>query len=71
LEEAFVLFLQAFAECGACPARGQIHKNFGLVHGHSGDYENAELQLQNAAELMPEDPHVREALAIVRSGRER
>ena len=70
-KEAFVLFRQALAECGACPARGQIHKNFGLVYGHSGDYQSAELQLQKAAELMPDDTEVREALAIVRSGRER
>lgn len=70
LEEAFVLFRQALAECGACPARGQIHKNFGLVYGHSGDYQSAELQRQKAAELMPDDTEVREALAIVRSGGE-
>ena len=70
-EEAFVLFRQALAECGACPARGQIHKNFGLVYRHSGDCQSAELQMQKAAELMPDNTEVREALAIVRSVRER
>ncbi|MDE0103503.1 MAG: tetratricopeptide repeat protein [Bryobacterales bacterium] len=64
-EEAFVLFRQALAECGACPARGENHKTFGLVYGHSGDYQSTELQLQKAAELMPDDTEVREALAIV------
>ena len=66
-----MLFRQFLAECGACAARGQIHKNFGLVYGHSGDYHSAEIQLQNAADLMPDDTEVREALAIVSSGRER
>ncbi len=70
-EEQFVLFRQALAECGACPARGQIQRNSGLVYGHSGDYQSAELQLQNAAEILPDDTEVREAIVIVRSGRER
>ena len=66
-----MLFWQALAECGACAARGQIHKNFGLVYGRSGDYQSAELQMQNAVDILPDDTEVREAIVIVRSGRER
>ena len=46
--KAFDLFRQALEVCGDCPARGQIHKNFGLVYGHSGDFPNAERELMKA-----------------------
>lgn len=65
-DEAFGLFREALEVCGDCPARGQIHKNFGLVYGHSGDNRNAERELVRALELLPDDPEVAAALRIVR-----
>ena len=70
-KQAFSLFKQALEVCGACPARGQIHKNLGLVYGHSGDYASAESELEKAADLLPQDREVSEALAIVRSNLEK
>ena len=66
-DRAFDLFRQALEACGNCPARGQIHKNFGLVYGHSGDYGNAAAQLSKALELHPDDEEIEQALRIVRS----
>lgn len=64
--EAFGLFEQALSACGQCPARGQIHKNFGLTYGHAGELEGAERELLQALKLLPDDPEVRQALRIVR-----
>ena len=68
--EAFDLFQQALAACGQCPARGQIHKNFGLTYGHAGELEAAERELLQALELLPDDPEVQQALRIVRQSRQ-
>ena len=68
--EAFDLFQQALAVCGQCPARGQIHKNFGLTYGHAGELEAAERELLQALELLPDDPEVQQALRIVRQSRQ-
>lgn len=68
--EAFDLFRQALAACGQCPARGQIHKNFGLTYGHAGELEAAERELLQALELLPDDPEVQQALRIVRQSRQ-
>ena len=67
--EAFDLFQQALAACGQCPARGQIHKNFGLTYGHAGKLEEAERELLQALKLLPDDPEVQQALRIVRQSR--
>ncbi|MDE0110400.1 MAG: tetratricopeptide repeat protein [Bryobacterales bacterium] len=67
--EAFDLFQQALAACGQCPARGQIHKNFGLTYGHAGELEEAERELLQALKLLPDDPEVQQALRIVRQSR--
>ena len=64
--KAFQLFRQALEACGSCPAKGQIHKNFGLVYGHAGDYANAEAELAKALELLPQDTEIQEALRVVR-----
>ena len=64
--KAFDLFRQALEVCGDCPARGQIHKNFGLVYGHSGDFPSAERELMKAQRLLPDDVEVQEALRVVR-----
>ena len=64
---AFELFQQALEACGNCPARGQIHKNFGLVYGHSGDFTSALDELLKARRLLPDDRDVDTALEIVRS----
>ncbi len=64
-ERAFGLFEQALDVCGNCPARGEIHKNFGLVYGHSGDYARARAELLKAATLLPRDTEVRQALDII------
>lgn len=64
--KAFELFRQALDACGGCPARGQIHKNFGLVYGHSGDYERAAAELIKALDLLPEDEEIKQALEVVR-----
>ena len=56
--EAFDLFQQALAACGQCPARGHIHKNFGLTYGHAGKLEEAERELLQALKLLPDDPEV-------------
>ncbi|MDE0102314.1 MAG: tetratricopeptide repeat protein [Bryobacterales bacterium] len=66
-DRAFDLFRQALEACGDCPARGQIHKNFGLVYGHSGDYGKAAEQLSKALELHPDDEEIVRALRIVQS----
>lgn len=66
-DRAFDLFRQALEACGTCPARGQIHKNFGLVYGHSGDYAKAAEELSKALELHPGDEEIERALRIVRS----
>ena len=66
-EQAFSLFQQALDVCGDCPARGGIHKNFGLTYGHAGDYANAERELEAARELLPDDGEIARALAIVRA----
>lgn len=67
--EAFDLFRQALAACGQCPARGQIHKNFGLTYGHAGELEEAERELLQALKFLPGDPEVQQALQIVRESR--
>ena len=64
--KAFDLFRQALDACGDCPARAQIHKNFGLVYGHSGDFPSAERELMKAQRLLPDDAEVQEALRVVR-----
>ena len=64
--KAFDLFRQALDVCGTCPARAQIHKNLGLVYGHSGDFRNAERELLEAHRLLPDDAEIREALRVVR-----
>ncbi len=66
-EQAFDLFRQALDACGSCPAKGQIHKNFGLTLGHAGDYRKALDELQRAQDLLPDDPEVRQALEVVRA----
>ena len=68
--EAFDLFRQALAACGECPARGQIHKNFGLTYGHAGEFEDAERELLRALELLPDDTEVQQALRIVKQSRQ-
>lgn len=64
--KAFGLFRQALEACGNCPAKAHIHKNFGLVYGHSGDFPSAERELMKAQRLLPDDVEVREALRVVR-----
>ena len=66
-DRAFELFRQALEACGNCPARGQIHKNFGLVYGHSGDYASAAEELSKALQLLPDDEEIKRALKIVQS----
>ncbi|MDE0124718.1 MAG: tetratricopeptide repeat protein [Bryobacterales bacterium] len=66
-ESAFQLFRRALDACGHCPARGQIHKNFGLVYGHSGDFASALDELLKARRLLPDDRDVETALETVRS----
>ena len=68
--EAFDLFRQALEACGRCPARGQIHKNFGLTYGHAGKFEDAERELLQALDLLPDDPEVRQALQVVRQSQQ-
>lgn len=64
--KAFDLFRQALVVCGNCPAKGQIHKNFGLVYGHSGDFASATRELLEAQKLLPNDLEIQEALQVVR-----
>ena len=66
-DRAFELFEQALAACGSCPARGLIHKNFGLVYGHSGDYASASAELLKALDLLPDDEELKQALEVVQS----
>ena len=65
-DRAFELFGRALEACGDCPARGQIHKNFGLTYGHAGDFASAERELLRALPLLPEDREIRQALEVVR-----
>ena len=64
-QRAFGLFRQALEVCGGCPARGQIHKNFGIIYGQSGDYASAKRELEIARDLLPDDDGVRRALQVV------
>ncbi len=64
-QRAFGLFRQALEVCGDCPARGQIHKNFGIIYGQSGDYGSARRELEIARELLPNDDGVAQALQVV------
>ena len=64
-QRAFGLFRQALEACGDCPARGQIHKNFGIIYGQSGDYAAAKQELEFARELLPNDEGIRQALQVV------
>lgn len=64
-QRAFGLFRQALEVCGDCPARGQIHKNFGIIYGESGDYGSAQRELEIARELLPNDDGVTQALQVV------
>ncbi len=64
--KAFDLFRRALDVCGDCPAIAQIHKNFGLVYGHSGDFVSAERELVKAQRLLPDDAEIQEALRVVR-----
>ena len=66
-DKAFALFRQALDACGNCPAKGQIHKNFGLVYGHAGDYASAAAELLKALELLPDDEEIQQALEVVQS----
>lgn len=68
-QQAYELFRQALEVCGDCPARGQIHKNFGIIYAQSGDYSSAKRHLEIAQELSPEDDEIEQALQVVaRSG---
>ena len=70
-QRAFGLFRQALEACGDCLARGQIHKNFGIIYGQSVDYAAAERELEFARELLPNDEGIRQALQVVqRSARD-
>lgn len=64
-QRAYELFGQALEVCGDCPARGQIHKNFGIIYGQSGDYASAKRHLEIAQELSPEDEEIKQALQVV------
>ena len=64
--KAFELFQRALDVCGKCRAKPLIHKNFGLVHGQSGDFASAERELAKAQRLLPDDSEIQEALRIVR-----
>lgn len=64
-QRAYELFRQALEVCGGCPARGQIHKNFGIIYGQSGDYASAKRHLEIAQELSPEDEEIKQALQVV------
>lgn len=66
-DKAFELFERALDVCGNCPAKGEIHKNFGLTYGHSGDYASAATELLKALELLPDDEEIKQALEVVRS----
>ena len=66
-DKAFELFRKALEACGGCPAKGEIHKNFGLVYGHSGDYASAARELLEALELLPDDEEIKQALKVVQS----
>ena len=54
-QRAFGLFRQALEVCGRCPARGQIHKNFGIIYAQSGDRSSAKRELEIARDLLPDD----------------
>ena len=47
------------------PGEGQIHKNFGIIYGQSGDYAAAKRELEFARELLPNDEGIRQALQVV------
>ena len=66
-EKAYDLFRQALEACGACPAKGQIHKNFGLVYAHAGAYDEAAAELAEAERFLPDDAEIRQALKVVRN----
>ncbi len=66
-DKAFELFERALDACGGCPAKGQIHKNFGLTHAHAGDYASAVTELLKALQLLPDDEEIKQALEVVRS----
>ena len=65
-DKAFELFGRALEACGDCPAKGQIHKNFGLTYGHSGDFASAEAELLEAQRLLPDDREIQHAIQVVR-----
>ena len=63
--QAFGLFRQALEVCGGCPARGQIHKNFGIICGQPGDYASAKRELEIERDSPPDNDGVKRALQVV------
>jgi len=56
---------EALQACGSCPAKGDIHKNLGLILARSGDNAKAIEELKLAQRLKPADPDITRSLEIL------
>jgi tetratricopeptide (TPR) repeat protein len=55
--------------CGNCRAKGQLHKDLGLIYCHSGDMKNGLAELLEAKKLTPQDPDIDKAIRIAQAAR--
>ena len=55
--------------CGNCRAKGQLHKDLGLIYCHSGDMKSGLVELLEAKKLTPQDPDIDKAIRIAQAAR--
>jgi tetratricopeptide (TPR) repeat protein len=60
--KAISAYEEALELCGECQLSEALHKNLGLIYGHKGDTDKAELELREALKLNPQDPDVIQAM---------
>ena len=62
---AITTFKQAVDLCGDCGVSGTLHKDLGLAYCNSGQWKEGRTELQIALRLLPQDPDIVRALAIL------
>ena len=69
--QAVAQLREAIEVCGNCRARGELHKNLGLIYCRSGQLKDGESELRLASTLKPGDSDVAQALKMIENSRAR
>jgi tetratricopeptide (TPR) repeat protein len=59
----------AITECDACAARGDLHKELGLIDCQAGDLNDGEKELLTAKAVKPADQEIQRALQLIAEAR--